>query len=136
MKKYNVGSPFERIAIDVAGPFPETDRRNKYILVAMDYFSKCPEAYAIPNQEAETVAVVLVENWISRYGVPLQLHLDQGRNFESRLFQELYKLLGIVKTRTTPLHPQSDSMVERFNHTIEKYLAKVVSKHQRDWDKH
>src|SRR3978361_2553900 len=42
MKQYNVGLPFERIAIDVAGPFPESERGKKYILIAMDYFSKWP----------------------------------------------------------------------------------------------
>lgn len=136
MKQYNVGAPFERIAIDVAGPFPTTTSNNKYILVAMDYFSKWPEAYAIPNQEASTVAQVLVDNLVCRFGVPLELHSDQGRNFESRVFQELCHLLGITKTRTTPLHPQSDGMVERFNRTMEQFLSKVVERHQTDWDKH
>ncbi|RYA68429.1 hypothetical protein DD592_26820, partial [Enterobacter cloacae complex sp. 2DZ2F20B] len=136
MKKYNVGAPFERIAIDVAGPFPVTNDGNKFILVASDYFSKWPDAYAIPNQEAVTVAKVLVDNWISRFGVPLELHSDQGRNFESNVFQRVMQLLGIRKTRTTPLHPQSDGMVERFNRTMEQHLSKVVEEHQRDWDQH
>jgi transposase InsO family protein/predicted aspartyl protease len=136
MQQYNVGSPFERIAIDIAGPFPETDHQNKYILVVMDYFSKWVEAYALPNQEATTVADVLVKEWICRFGVPLELHSDQGRNFESALFQGVCQILGIRKTRTTPLHPQSDGMVERMNRTLNRYLSKVVSDHQRDWDQH
>ncbi|KAG5885093.1 hypothetical protein JTB14_003967 [Gonioctena quinquepunctata] len=85
MRQYNVGSPFERIAIDIAGPFPVSDHGNKYILVAMDYFSKWAEAYALPNQEAITVADVLVKEWICRFGIPMELHSDQGRNFESNL---------------------------------------------------
>ncbi|UYV69434.1 K02A2.6-like, partial [Cordylochernes scorpioides] len=133
MREYNMGAPFERIAIDVAGPFPVTEGGNKYILVAMDYFTKWPEAYAIPNQEATTVAKVLMDNLICRFGVPLELHSDQGRNFEVGMFQELCRLLGIRKTRTTPLHPQSDGMVERFNKTMEEHLSKVVEQHQRDW---
>lgn len=136
MRLYNVGAPFERIAIDVAGPFPTTDDGNKFILVAMDYFSKWVEAYALPNQEAVTVADVLVKNLVSRFGVPLELHSDQGRNFESAVFTRMCDTLGIKKTRTTPLHPQSDGMVERMNRTMGRYLSKVVSDHQRDWDQY
>ncbi|KAI5753631.1 hypothetical protein M8J77_001985 [Diaphorina citri] len=136
LQKYVVGAPFERIAMDVAGPFPETNNGNRYILVIMDYFSKWPEAFAIPNQEATTVADCLINHWVSRFGVPLELHSDQGRNFESQVFQEICSVLGIKKTRTTPLHPQSDGMVERFNRTLLEHLRKVVDDHQREWDKH
>ena len=136
MQQYNVGQPFERIAIDVAGPFPESAQGNKYVMVVIDYFSKWPEVYAIPNQETVTVANMLVDNWISRFGVPLELHSDQGRNFESNVFQEVCTTLGIHKTRTTPLHPQSDGMVERFNRTLEQHLSKLVNEHQDDWDRH
>lgn len=134
MKEYVVGYPFERIAIDVMGPLPTTRSGNKYILVAIDYFSKWPEAYAIPNQEAKTIAETLINNLISRFGTPLELHSDQGRNFESQLFQQVCELLKIHKTRTTPLHPQSDGMVERFNRTLGDHLAKMVDKKQSNWD--
>ena len=111
MRQYNVGQPFERIAIDIAGPFPVTDDGNRYIMVIGDYFTKWVEAYAIPNQEVTIVAKKLVHYFCCRYGAPMEIHTDQGRNFESRVFKELCRLLGIRKTRTTPLHPQSDGMV-------------------------
>ena len=133
---YNVGSPMERVAIDILGPLPESDAGNKYLLIAMDYFSKWPEGYALPNMEAQTVADALLEGFFSRFGMPLELHSDQGRNFESTLFKDVCDILGIRKTRTTPLHPQSDGMVERFNRTIENQLTAFVSTNQRDWDKH
>ena len=88
------------------------------------------------NQEATTVAEILVRKVISRFGVPLSLHSDQGRNFESTVFSEMCRLLGVKKTHTTPLHPQSDCMVERFNRTLEAQLSKFVDQHQRDWDEH
>jgi hypothetical protein len=88
MHKYNVGAPFEMIAIDVAGPFPRSDQENRYLVVAMDCFTKWPEAYAIPDQEASTVADVLVTNFFCSFGIPRELQSDQGRDFESRLLQE------------------------------------------------
>ena len=95
--------------MDIIGPLLETDQGNPYILV-MDSFLKWVEALAMPEQSAATVAHLFVTEVISRFGVPLQIHTDQGRNFESVLFKEVCRLLGIEKTRTTPLHPQSNGM--------------------------
>lgn len=72
---------------------------------------------------------------VSRFGVPLEIHTDQSRNFKSRLFQELSHLLRIKKTRTTPLHPQSNGQVERQHRTLLNFLAKFVSENQKDWDR-
>ncbi|GFU05307.1 retrovirus-related Pol polyprotein from transposon 412 [Trichonephila clavipes] len=68
LHRYNVGAPFERIAFDILGPLPRTASGNKYLLVVMDYFTKWPEVYPIPDQEAPTVAEAVVQHWISRYG--------------------------------------------------------------------
>ncbi|GFV82415.1 retrovirus-related Pol polyprotein from transposon 412 [Trichonephila clavipes] len=135
LQLYNVGAPFERIAFDILGPLPILSDGNNNILVVKDYFTKRPEAYPIDDQEASTVAEVLVQHWISRFGVPLQLHSDQRRNFDSEVCKRLYKILAIDKTRTTALHPQSDGMVERFNRTIRNSLSLLVSSNQQDWDK-
>ena len=73
----------QRIAINVMGLLPATDRDKKYILVISDYYTKWVESYAMPNQEAVTVANVARE-FISGFGVPRQLYTDQGWNFEPR----------------------------------------------------
>ena len=122
MGKYNVGLPMEHIALDILGPLPLSESGNQYLLIVTDYFTKWPEVYPLPNQEATTVAKVLVNGMICRFGVPLEIHSDQGRNFESALFK-VCRLLGMTKTRTTPLHPQSDGMVEGMNRTIEAQLS-------------
>ena len=134
LKQYVVGAPMERIAIDILGPLPETPRKNNFILVVSDYFTKWTESYPIPNQEATTVAEKLVDDFICRFGVPRQLHSDQGTNFESKVFAEICKLLDIEKTRTTPLHPQSDGQVERFNRTLVEMLRGKIKEDQKDWD--
>ncbi|GFT16129.1 retrovirus-related Pol polyprotein from transposon 412 [Trichonephila clavipes] len=130
----NVGAYFERIAFDILCPLPRSSDGNN-ILVVMDFFTKWPEAYPISDQEASTVAEVLVQHWISRFRVPLQLHSDQGRNFDSAVCKRLCEILAIDKTRTTALHPHSDGMVERFNQTILNSLSLLVSSNQHDWDK-
>ena len=88
----------------------------------------------MPEQSAATVAHLLATEVICRFGVPLQIHTDQGRNFESVLFKEVCRLLNIKKTWTTPLHPQSDGMVERLNRTLEAMLSKFAQENQRNWD--
>jgi hypothetical protein len=102
MYQCNVGALFERIAVDIAGPFPKSDRGNQYLLIAMGYCTKWPEVYPIPNQEASTVADALVTNFSCRFGVPRELHSDQDRNFESQLMQEVLERLRISRTGTTP----------------------------------
>ena len=134
LQQYEVGSPLERIAMDFHGPFPETESGNRHLLVIMDYFTRWPEAYALPDQEALTVAKVLATEFVPRHGVPLELHSDQGRNFESTVIRELCQLLGIHKTRTTAFHPRSDGMVERYNLTIGRQLAMFIGQHQSTWD--
>ena len=134
LRQYIVGSPMERVAFDIIGPFPLTERENKYVLVVGDYFTKWVECYPIPNQEAITVATKLVDEVITRFGVFRQCHSDQGRNFESAVISEMCKLLGIKKTRTTPYNPKSDGFVERFNRTLIQLVSVLVDPSQSDWD--
>ena len=120
--------------MDILGPLPTTARGNKYILVVGEYFTKWTEAYPMPDVEARTIARYFVNEFICRFGVPEPLHTDQGRNFESTLIREICKLLGIQKTRTTPYHPQSDGMIERFNRTLLNMLSIAVKEEEDDWD--
>ena len=126
--------PMERIAVDIMGELQETGRGNKYVLVVSDYFTKWTECYPLPNMEAATVAKLLVEQLFTRFGVPEQIHSDQGRQFESNLFAEMCKLLQIDKTRITPYHPQSDGMVERFNKTLCAMLRAYIDENHENWD--
>ena len=141
MKQYNVGLPVERIAIDFMGPLVRTTPKNgnapkRYLMVTGDYCTKWTEAIPLETIEAKTVARALIDNFISRFGVPLFLHTDQGASFESQLFKEMCQKFGIKKTRTTKARLQSDGMIERANRTILNMLSAFVSEHQRDWDEY
>ena len=134
MQTYLVGAPFERIATDIMGPFSTTDRDNTWLMVIGDYFSKFAVSVPLPDMTARTVSQALVDNWISYFGVPLEIHTDKGTNFESMLFKETCKLLGIEKTRTTTMRPQSDGFVERLNQTICNILNCVIYENPFSWD--
>ncbi len=134
LQSETAGFPLQRVAMDVLGPLPQTLSGNKYILVIGDYFTKWMEAFPMPNMEAITVAELLVNSFICRFGTPDQLHTDQGRNFEAKVIKEVCQLLGITKTRTTPYHPQSDGLVERFNRTLLNLLSMAASDNERNWD--
>ena len=89
LNQYIVGAPLERIALDILAPLPVTLQGSEYIIVISDYFTKWTECYIFSNQEATTVADKLVNEFISRFGVPQQLHNDQGTNFESNVMAEI-----------------------------------------------
>ena len=95
------------------------DHSIKYILVASDYFTRWVEVYAIPNQEALTVARKLVDNMFCHLGLPEQLYSDMGAQFEPRVVKGVCNMLHIKKTHTTPYHSQSDGLVEWPNCTIQ-----------------
>ncbi len=127
MKQYNSGARWERIAIDFLGPLGRTANGNNYLMVVGCYFTKWTEAIPIKHLGAEHVATELIDKVFQRMGVPLLIHTDQGRTFESQLFQELCKLFDITKTRTTSGRPCSDGMIERANRTILNMLAAFVA---------
>lgn len=135
-RHYDVSAPLDVIAIDIMGPLPVTENGNQYIMVVGDYFSKWTEAYALPMHTAQIVADKLVTEFIYRYGTPLRIHSDQGREFELRLFTPLCRLLEIEKLRTTSYRPQSDGMIERFNRTLQQMLAMFLNENYDDWDDH
>ena len=71
-----------------------------------------------------------------RFSVPEQLHSDQGKQFESKLISTICQLLQVKKSRTTPYHPQSDGLVERFNRTLTNMLASTAKENPFEWESH
>ena len=130
-----VAGPFDRVGVDII-KFPKSAAGNQYAVVFMDYLTKWPEVFAVPDQTALTIAKLLVEHVISRHGVPAELLSDRGAAFLSTLVSELCQLMGIHKVNTTAYHPQTDGLVERFNRTLTEMLAKKVERSGQDWDTH
>ena len=86
------------------------------------------------DMEAATVAKILVQEFICCYGTLEEIHTDQGHNFKATLIKEICSLLGIQKIRTTPNHPQSDGMIERFNRTLLIMFSMALFNNDRCWD--
>ena len=127
------GHRWDRIAMDILDVCDPTPDGYRYILVIADYFSKWTEAFPIKNKCADTVADILVEKIILRFGMPLVIHSDQGREFENGLMTSLCALLGCTKTRTAPYHPESDGMIERFNRTCLMMLFMFINDRRDNW---
>lgn len=128
-----VRKPFHRVAVDVL-TMPLTSRGNRYIVVFMDYLTKWVEAYAVPDQQAPTIARLLVDNVVCRHGVPEELLSDRGPNFLSDLILEICRILGIKKLNTSGYHPQTDGLVEKFNSTLLGMISKCSDNTSLEWD--
>ena len=132
MGHVEVGHRWERVAMDLLDMSVTTARGNRYVLVMVDCFSRWTEVCPLPDKTASGDA--FFNQVVCRFGMPIVIYSDQGREFEYKIMQELCILCGSHKTRTTPYHPESDGLVERFNRTLLMMLAMFASKNREDWD--
>lgn len=100
----------------------------QYCLTCVDRYTRWPEVFPMMNQEATTVAKVLYEGWISRFGCPQEITTDQGRQFLSNLFQSLCRLTGTKAIKTTAYHPKANGLVERCH----RQLKTAIRCHQNN----
>ncbi|CAH8602562.1 unnamed protein product [Dicrocoelium dendriticum] len=122
MRSMEVGEPLQCWGLDVFGPLPVSRTGNRYILVMIDHFTRWVEAIPIKDQTGETVSQVFEFNVPARYGIPQCIITDQGPCFESRAFKSVLDKWGIQRRRTSPYHPQTNGMTERFNRTLKTWI--------------
>lgn len=129
-----VNKIWDLICVDVAGPLKMTIRGNRFIIIAIDHFSKFVVAKAVPSYTAEITVMFLKEDVINKFGTPLSWLTDQGRNFEANIFKEFCQEYSIKKLRTTGYHPQCNGLVERTIKTIKQMLCAYVNSQHDNWD--
>jgi len=130
-----INTPFKSQSIDLVGEiFPATSRGHRYILTAVDFATRYPEAVALKNVSTTVVAEALVSIF-ARVGVPDEVLSDRGTQFTSELMK-VGRLLSIKQLTTTPYHPQCNCLVERFNGTLKTMLKRMCSERPQDWDRY
>ena len=145
---YNAGSKFDKagsemtvvpivpvvmrkVGIDLIGPLEEVCGQ-KYIVTAVDYFTKWVEAEPLPDKTAEAVADFIL-GLVCRYGAFEVMVSDQGREFNSAISDQVYKVAGIKHVRAAAYHPQTNGQCERMNQTIEHRLMKHIRDEKENW---
>ena len=124
----------DRLDIDLVGPLPASEPDGyKYVLTCIDSFTRFSWAFPLPNQEARTIALALMENVISVFGIPRSIHSDQGRNLTGKVMTELYSLLGIHSSTTSGYHPEGNSYSERSHRVLMAAVAKMCADHPKTW---
>ena len=99
----------------------------------MDYTRKWPELYALKNTTSETVVRCLVD-MTSRVGIPEEVHTDNGSNFISKIIKSYCQTMRIKQIKTSPYHPQTDGMVERFKSTLKNLFRNLTPNKKTKWD--
>lgn len=125
---------FERLHIDVIGTVHETRKGNKYIITAIDAFSRFAYAIAQPEVKVENILNFLTHEVISKHGVPESITSDNGPQFTSLKFKEFTQKLDIKHVRTSEYHPEANGMDERFNGSLVKILRNYIDSDQSVWD--
>lgn len=123
---------FDKIQMDIVGPLPVTERKNKYLLTIQDCLTKYSDAIPMSDAESTTVATALAEQFISRFGCPKSIQTDQGSQFCSKLTEQICKIFGIRHLTSTAWHPESLGALERSHMTFVEYLRCYANK--LNWD--
>jgi len=126
VKNIPVCDLFHRVALDTVGPLPETRSSNKYILVAIDHYSKWCEAKAVVDHGAKTTARFLEDDIICRFGVPKFILTNNGGEWAAE-FDVMCKDYAIQHQRTAPQWPQCNGMAERMIKTIKHGITVLAT---------
>ena len=128
--------PFEFVAIDTAGPFVEADDGSLYVITVIDHFSGWPECYATHDKTANTVARLLLEEFIPRHSCPRVILSDNGTEFVNAIVDILLKKLKIAHIRTSVAHAAANGRCERHHAVINDAVAKYAHRDHATWPKY
>uniref|UniRef100_A0A0N4X776 RNA-directed DNA polymerase n=1 Tax=Haemonchus placei TaxID=6290 RepID=A0A0N4X776_HAEPC len=130
----HTGAIFDKVYMDLSGPYHQSSHGNKYILCLIDHFSKYVVAVALPDSTAITVAHAIMTHCVLIFGAMTTLVSDNASYLRGELLTELGKLLHIGRYFTTPYHHEGNGACERMFATFQEMLRTYISSNQTDWD--
>ena len=122
--------------LTVEAPKNSKSGKDINLLIITDHFTRYAQAIVTSSQKALVVAKALWDQFFMRYGLPEKILSDQGRNFESKLIEELCLLTQIKKLRTTPYRPQTNGSCEQFNRTLISMIGTLPKDYKCSWVQH
>uniref|UniRef100_A0A2N9FUY0 Uncharacterized protein n=1 Tax=Fagus sylvatica TaxID=28930 RepID=A0A2N9FUY0_FAGSY len=114
--------PFAQWGLDIMGPFPVGTKQAKFLVVAIDYFTKWVEAEPLAIISEKNVKSFVWKAVICRFGIPRVLIFDNGKQFDNGPFREMCSQLNIKNHYSSPRHPQANGQVEVTNRTLLKQI--------------
>ncbi|GJV03552.1 reverse transcriptase domain-containing protein [Tanacetum coccineum] len=125
--------PFYKWGIDIAGPFPEGSGKVKFLIVAMDYFTKWIEAKAVATITGNQVKKFVWDNIVCRFGLPGEIISDNGKQFSDNPFKDWCDKLNITQRFASVKHPQSNGLVERANRSLGEGIKARLGEGNKNW---
>ena len=107
--------------MDLVGPLPPS-KGYSYLLTVIDRTTRWPEAYPLEDITAASCARAFICGWVARFGVPLAITSDRGRQFTSSLWAAMATALGSRTHQTTAYHPEANGLLERFHRSLKAAL--------------
>ncbi|GJW54309.1 reverse transcriptase domain-containing protein, partial [Tanacetum coccineum] len=125
--------PFHKWGIDIAGPFPAAAGGLKFLIVAIDYFTKWIEAKAVATITGNQVKRFVWDNIVCRFGLPGEIVSDNGKQFCDNPFKDWCARLSITQRFASVKHPQTNGLVERANRSLGEGIKARLDRHKGRW---
>ncbi|GJY50653.1 reverse transcriptase domain-containing protein [Tanacetum coccineum] len=125
--------PFYKWGIDIAGPFPEGPEKVKFLIVAMDYFTKWIEVKPVATITGNQVKKFVWDNIECRFGLPREIFSDNGKQFRDNPFKDWCEKLCIRQCFASVKHPQDNGLVERANKSLGEGIKARLDERSKDW---
>jgi transposase InsO family protein len=127
-------TPFDTIHIDHLGPFVSSTKKNNYLLVITEAFTKFILLKAVQSTKVGPLLCFLT-TVIDMFGVPKRIISDRGSCFTCKKFVDFCNELGIKSVLNATATPRANGQVERMNSTILHSLASSLEEGEDKWDR-